>query len=204
MPGAFNWGPGTWSFDIVTLGNVCAVITLRDSGHDKGKIIPSCQTAPGSPCQKCLFNNKSRGHLIEKIWCQSSPIWTQYSPILPGERGQGHTIARVGGGGGGRIPYFTYTGVCRPTGSWFWSSWLRTWYPFQRHFLERGIKFRMYKSSSFVSSHLKLFKDRLLLTIQFNALTSKLLYSCCNLCFSMQGGRILAQATSADSTILNK
>ena len=82
---------------IATLGNVCAVITLRDSGHDKGKIIPSCQTAPGSPCQKCLFNKKSRGHLIEKIRCQPSPIWTQYSPILPGERGQGHTIARVGG-----------------------------------------------------------------------------------------------------------
>ena len=162
-----------------------------DSGQDKGKIIPSCQTAPGSPCQKCLFNKKSREHLIKKIRCQLSPIWTQYSPILPGERGRG----------GGRIPYFTYTGVCRPMGSWFWSSWFRTGYPFQRRFLERGIIFRMHKSSSFVSSHLKLFKDRLLLTIQFNVLTSKLLYSCCNLCFSMQGGRILAQATSADSTI---
>ena len=50
-----------------------------------------------------------------------------------------------------------------------------------------------YESSSFVSSHLKLFKDRLLLKIRFNALTSKsakLLYSCCTLCFSVQGGPI--------------
>ena len=56
--------------------------------------------------------------------------------------------------------------------------------------LERGIIFRTHESFSFVSSHLKLFKDRLLLKIQFNALTSKLLYSCCTLCFSVQGGRI--------------
>ena len=58
---------------------------------------------------------------------------------------------------------------------------LRTGYPFQRRFLERGIIFRTHESSSFVSSHLKLFKDRLLLKIRFNALTSKLLYSCCTL-----------------------
>ena len=58
-------------------------------------------------------------------------------------------------------------------------------------------------SSSFVNSHLKLFKNRLLL-IRFNALTSKLLYSCCTLCFSVQGGRILARAASADSAILDK
>ena len=39
---------------------------------------------------------------------------------------------------GGRVlPYNTYTGMCRPTGSWFWSSWFRTGYPFQRRFLAR-------------------------------------------------------------------
>ena len=43
--------------------------------------------------------------------------------------------------------------------------------------LERGIIFRTHESFSFVSSHLKLFKDRLLLKIRFNVLTSKLLYS---------------------------
>ena len=53
-------------------------------------------------------------------------------------------------------------------------------------------------------SHLKLFKDRLLLKIRFNALTSKLLYSCCTLCCSMQGGCILARAASTDSAILDK
>ena len=77
-------------------------------------------------------------------------------------------------------------------------------YPFQRRFLEQGIIFQTHESYSFVSNHLKLFKDRLLLKIRFNALTSKLLYSCCTLCFSVQGGRILARATSADSAILDK
>ena len=66
-------------------------------------------------------------------------------------------------------------------GSWFWSFWFRTGYPFQRRFLERGIIFRTHESSTFVSSHLKVFKDRLLLKIRFNALTSKSLYSCCTL-----------------------
>ena len=105
--------------------------------------------------------------------------------------------------GGGVLPYITYTRMCRPTGSRFWSSWFRTGYPFQRCFLERGIIFRTHESSSFVSSHLKLFKDRLLLKIRFNALTSKLLYSCCTLCFSVQGERILARAASADPAILD-
>jgi len=60
----------------------------------------------------------------------------------------------------GVLPYITYTGMCRPTGSWFWSSWFRTGYPFQRRCLERGIIFRTHESSSFVSSHLKLFKGK--------------------------------------------
>ena len=50
-----------------------------------------------------------------------------------------------------------------------------TGYPFHRRFLERGIIFRTHESTSFVSSHLKLFKDRLLLKIRFSALTSRLL-----------------------------
>ena len=46
----------------------------------------------------------------------------------------------------GALPYITYTGMCRPKGSWFWSSWFRTGYPFQRRFLERGIIFRTHES----------------------------------------------------------
>ena len=42
-------------------------------------------------------------------------------------------------GGGGGTP-ITYTGMWRQTGSWFWRSWFRTGYSFQRHVLERGIK----------------------------------------------------------------
>ena len=48
---------------------------------------------------------------------------------------------------------------------------------------------RTHESSSFVSSHLKLFKDRLLLKVRFNALARKLLYSCCTLCFGVLRGR---------------
>ena len=94
------------------------------------------------------------------------------------------------GGGGGVLPYITYTGMCRPTGSSFWSSWFRTGYPFQRRFLERGVIFWTHESSSFVTSHLKLFKDILLLKVRFNALARKLLYSCCTLCFGVLRGRI--------------
>ena len=103
-------------------------------------------------------------------------------------------------GGGGRYSHTLPKRVCAAhRGRDF-----RTGYLLQRRFLERGIIFRTHESSSFVSSHLKLFKDRLLLKIRFNALTSKLLYSCCTLCFSVQGGRILARAASADSAILDK
>ena len=84
-----------------------------------------------------------------------------------------HTITGHREPGGGVLPYITYTSMCRPTGSWFWSSWFRTGYPFQRRFLERGIIFRTHESSSFVSSYLKLFKDRLLLKIRFNARVNK-------------------------------
>ena len=41
--------------------------------------------------------------------------------------------------GGGGYSHTLPIRVCA-TGSWFWSSWFRTGYPFQRHFLERGIK----------------------------------------------------------------
>ena len=44
-------------------------------------------------------------------------------------------------GGGGVLPYIPYTGMCHPTGLWFWSSWFRRRYPFQRRFLERGVIF---------------------------------------------------------------
>ena len=36
------------------------------------------------------------------------------------------------GGGGYSYSYITYKGMCRPTGSWLWSPWFRTGYPFQR------------------------------------------------------------------------
>ena len=117
---------------------------------------------------------------------------------------RGHGFKSHWSGGGRVLPYITYTGMCRPMGLWFWSSWYRTGYPFKRHFLEWGVIFQTHESSSFVSSHLKLFKDQLLLKIRFNALTIKLLYSWCTLCFSMQGERILVLAASADSAILDK
>ena len=66
------------------------------------------------------------------------------------------TLGLPGVPGGGVLPYVTYTGMCRPTGSWFWSSWFRTGYPFQRRFLERGIKncgSRLYLLLQIVADH---------------------------------------------------
>ena len=38
----------------------------------------------------------------------------------------------------GVLQCISYTGMRRPTESGFWSSWLRTGYPFQRHFFRTG------------------------------------------------------------------
>ena len=72
-----------------------------------------------------------------------------------------------GGGGGGGYSHTLPMRVCAA----------QRGRDFEAPDLERGIIFRTHESSRFVSSHLKLFKNRLLLKIQFNALTSKLLYS---------------------------
>ena len=61
-----------------------------------------------------------------------TPLYKPYRFVPP----------RVFARGGGVVPYITYTGMCRPSGLWFWSSWFRTGYPFQRRFLERSIIFR--------------------------------------------------------------
>ena len=49
------------------------------------------------------------------------------------------------------------------------------------HFRERGIIFRTHESFAiqFCKQPFEIFKERSLLKIRFNALTSKLLYSCC-------------------------
>ena len=71
---------------------------------------------------------------------------------------------------GGVLPYNTYTGMCRPAGRDFKAPGLERGIHFRGVFLERDIIFRTHESSSFVSNHLKLFKDRLLLKIRLNAL----------------------------------
>ena len=82
---------------------------------------------------------------VEPLGCPYLLLRVSKLEVFPGGRG----------GGGVVLPYITYTGMCRPMGLWFWSSWFRTGYPFQRRFLERGIIFRTHESSSFVSNHLK-------------------------------------------------
>ena len=63
-----------------------------------------------------------------------------YGPIRRYSRLVTHPVLNPDPGGGVVLPYITYMGMCRPTGSWFWSCWFRTGYPFQRRFLERGVK----------------------------------------------------------------
>ena len=77
---------------------------------------------------------------------------------------------RPRGWGGGGYSHTLPLRVCAAQRGRHLSSWFRKGYPFQRRFVERGIIFRTHKSSSFVSNHLKLFKDRLLLKIRLNAL----------------------------------
>ena len=102
----------------------------------------------------------------------------------------GHLLARGGGGGYSHTLPIQVCAAQRNRD--FEAPDLERGIHFRGLYLERGMIFRTHESSSFVSSHLKLFKDRLLLKTRFNALTNKLLYSCCTLCFSVQGGRILA------------
>ena len=136
-----------------------------------------------------------KNYIFAQMWRRRGHNWPQNSHYngVGALRGQRHTVpnklnplppppsATVSQAPGGVLPYITYMGMCRPTGSWFWSSWFRTGYACQRRFPERGIIFRTLESSIFVSSHLKLFKDRLLLKIRFNALTSKLGCTLCSL-----------------------
>ena len=84
----------------------------------------------------CLFGQLSRAttHMFPRKSRPHAPTTKNLWATGPGE--------------GGVLPYTTYTGMCRPTGSWFWSSRFRTGYPFQRRFLERGIIFRTHESSS--------------------------------------------------------
>ena len=76
-----------------------------------------------------------------------------------------------GGGGGGGYSHTLPIRVCAAQrGRDFEAPGLERGIHFRDVFLERAIIFRTHESSSFVSSHLKLFKDRLLLKIPFNAL----------------------------------
>ena len=78
---------------------------------------------------------------------------------------------------GGALPYITYTGMCRPTGSWFWSFWFRTEYPFQRRFLERGIKncgSRLYLLLTALFTDMRILKFKNQLTIAFFAAVNHL------------------------------
>ena len=109
------------------------------------------------------------------IWSSGQHIPTQKIPEcpLPDFRPlevNSSLYTRPGAGGGGYSHTFPIRVCAAQQGHDFEAG-----YQFQRHFLD--IIFRTNEGSSFVSSHLKLLKDRLLLKIQFNVLTSKLLYS---------------------------
>ena len=93
----------------------------------------------------CMISTRRQQHLVPhtntlgNLWKSSKHLWD----VLVMFRTVGTSSKlnwKPGGGGGGLLPYITYTGMCHPTGSWFWSSWFRTGYPFQRRFLEPGKK----------------------------------------------------------------
>ena len=75
-------------------------------------------------------------------------------------------VSPEGGGGGNTIHYILHIRVCAAQRDRdFEAPDLERGIHFRGVFVERGIIFRTHESSSFVSSHLKLFKDRLLLKI---------------------------------------
>ena len=74
----------------------------------------------------------SRRQLFCPLW--GSSVWRNQRSGSD-EKISAHSDFSPRGAGGTPIHY-----MCRPTGSWFWSSWFRKGYPFQRRFLERGIK----------------------------------------------------------------
>ena len=88
--------------------------------------------------------HRRRGGCVFKIWMSRVPERTKKNQHVQFLRHHSNRAVPPPGGG---TPYITYTGMCRPKGSWFWSSWFRTGYPFQRRFLERGIIFRTHESS---------------------------------------------------------
>ena len=66
-------------------------------------------------------------------------------------------------GSRGVLPYITYMGMCRPTGSWFWSSWLRTGYTFQKRLISNAWKLQFCKQPfEIIQGHIA-FKN----TVQF-------------------------------------
>ena len=92
----------------------------------------------------CMISTRRQQHLVlhtntlGNLWKSSKHLWDVL--VMLRTVGTSSKVNWKPGGGGGLLPYITYTGMCHPSGSWFWSSWFRTGYPFQRRFLERGKK----------------------------------------------------------------
>ena len=94
---AFGWAPV-----IITNGNY-----KRDSGLQ-------CPLTTYQKMQLCLAlskNSENRRNLAYVFDYQRGPFKNQYQ--------KGAAPGRV-------LPDITYTGMCRPTESWFWNSWFRT------------------------------------------------------------------------------
>ena len=89
-----------------------------------------------------------------------------------------HSLA-VNARGGTPIHYLY--GYVPPNGVVILKLLVKKWVSISETFSRAEYNTSNARKLQFVSSHLKLFKDRLLLKIPFNALTSKLLYSCCTL-----------------------
>ena len=96
--------------------------------------------------------------------------------------GLNSTYSRPGGRGGGGTPIHYLYGYVPPKGVVILKLLIQKGVSISEVFPRTGYNIsNAQKLSTFVSSHLEVFKDRLLLKTRFNALTSKPLYSCCTL-----------------------
>ena len=106
---------------------------------------PTPPPPPGGLLLHNTYFNLTWGVIIIIIiffFFASLPLWLEREKITPSSRKQ---ITETGEG---MIAGYTYTGMFHLKASWFWDSWSRTGLPFSRRFLERGIIFRTYESSS--------------------------------------------------------
>ena len=136
---------GVWSETVITSSNISV-----SSSSPFSLIFPN-----KNPVRFRKLSSSSESAILaqtrEELWeCRTVPVSLVQDEEMTSREGccfrtatKTAKTAKTASDPAGVLPYITYTGMWRPTGLWFWSSWfiIRTGYPFQMRFLERDIIF---------------------------------------------------------------